>query len=214
MMCRLCITGWKEAIGVHRKNQLYKKGEVLFSEDEPMEGIFFVYTGAVKVHKRWGEEKELIIRFATNGDIVGHRGLGKQNIYPVSATALADTIVCFIDNTFFQSTLQVNQELLYHLMMFFARELQDTEKNMRNLVHMQVKNRIAAALLRLQEQFGVDETGAIDFAVSRQDLASFVGTSYETLFRMLTEMAGDGQVKQADKKIQILNRQALLEMTI
>jgi CRP/FNR family transcriptional regulator len=38
-------------------------------------GVYFVYKGIVKVHKQWGD-KELIIRFANQGQIFGHRGLG------------------------------------------------------------------------------------------------------------------------------------------
>jgi CRP/FNR family transcriptional regulator len=62
-------------------------------------------------------------------------------VYPVSGTALEPTDVCFVDLDFFNSTLKVNQELLFALMMFFAAELKESEKRMRNLAHMPVKGR-------------------------------------------------------------------------
>ena len=115
-----------------------KKGALLFQEGEEVKEMFFVFKGAMKVHKQWGE-KELIIRFAQKGDIVGHRGLGTDTHYPVSATALEPTTLCAVTLNFFKASLHVNQELLYDLMLFFAQELQESEKKMRNLAHMPVK---------------------------------------------------------------------------
>src|SRR5262245_56422826 len=91
--CRLCLKEWLPAIESNRQTFQVRKGESLFLEGEKVTGIFFVSHGTVKVHKKWGE-KELIVRFAKKGDIVGHRGLGNELDYPVSATALEASSVC------------------------------------------------------------------------------------------------------------------------
>src|SRR5436190_21972765 len=101
LLCKLCLKEWAPAVEAQRQNFQYKKGEVLFNEDDKVTGIYFIYSGTVKVHKHWGKEKELIVRFAKKGDIVGHRGLGKDDFYPVSATTLEPTTVCFIELDFF-----------------------------------------------------------------------------------------------------------------
>src|SRR5215207_7453570 len=84
--CKLCLKEWLPAIDLKRETLHVNKGEAFIEEGEKVGGIYFVYEGAVKVHKQWGE-KELIVRFAKKGDIVGHRGLGNDACYPVSATA-------------------------------------------------------------------------------------------------------------------------------
>ena len=186
-LCRHCEHAWLPAIDANRQNFHYKKGELIFREGDPMEGMFFVIEGTVKVHKKWGDEKELIVRFAKKGDILGHRGLGKDSIYSVSATTIDPVTVCFIDLAFFHATLKVNPGFLYELMMFFAEELKISEKKMRDMAHMQVKGRIAQALLTIVEKFGEDKPGNIDLTLSRQNLASFTGTTYETAFRIMNE---------------------------
>ncbi|HVU83344.1 MAG TPA: cyclic nucleotide-binding domain-containing protein, partial [Puia sp.] len=100
-LCKRCLPEWLPAVEASRKTFYYKKGELIFREGEEVKGIYFIYSGKVKVHKKWGEEKELIIRFAQKGDILGHRGLGQQvGNYPISATALEPVQVCYIDLTF------------------------------------------------------------------------------------------------------------------
>ncbi len=208
MFCRLCMKEWLPAIEANRQTLIYKKGSLLFEEGQPMQGMFFVYDGTVKVHKKWGE-KELIMRFAKKGDIVGHRGLGNELVYPVSATVLESSTVCFISNEFFQSSLKVNHEFLYSLMMFFAEELKVSERKMRNMAHMPVKGRIANALMLLQNKFGKSETGSINITLSRQDLASYAGTTYETVFRVLNELEEIGYITTSEKEIVISNEEGL-----
>ena len=183
----------------------------MFREGDELTGIYFIYTGRFKVHKKWGD-KELIVRLAKGGDILGHRGIGGDIIYPISATALEPSDVCFIEMEFFQATLKVNPGFLYELMMFFAAELKESEKRMRNLAHMPVKGRIANSLVLLQEKFGTNADGFIDMTLSRQDLASYTGTTYETVFRIMNELVQDNIVATTGKDIRIVNEQKLLEL--
>ena len=209
LLCRLCQKEWTPAVAFHRSNIKFNKGETIFEEGSEVKGIYFVYEGTVKVHKHWGDEKELILRFAKEGDIIGHRGLGKNLVYPVSGTAIEPTTVCFIDLDFFKATLKTNYDFLYELMQFFASELKESERNMRNLAHMQVKDRIAQAILILEEKFGRDQDGFINLSLSRQDLASFAGTSYETVFRVLNQMIEEKIILTEGKKIKIIDEAAL-----
>ena len=213
MLCRQCLAQWIPALDVNRKSYHFRKGEVLFNEGDDLKGMYFINKGHVKVHKKWGLDKELILRIAKDGDIVGHRGLGGDLIYPVSGTALEPTDVCFVDLEFFNSTLSVNHELLFSLMMFFAAELKESEKRMRNLAHMPVKGRIANALLFLKNKFGLTAEGTINLSLSRQDLASYTGTTYETLFRIMNELAEERAIKMTGKSITLLNEDSLLHYT-
>jgi CRP-like cAMP-binding protein len=212
-LCQQCLPEWIPAIDANRKSLHFKKGETIFSEGDPVAGIYFVFSGKVKVHKKWGTEKELIIRFAQKGDIFGHRGLGHEAYYPISATAIETVNVCYIDLEFFRTTLKVNYDFMYHLLLFFADELQESEKKMRNLAHMQVKGRIAQALLALKDKFGVTDEGTIDISLSRQDLASFAGTTYETVFRIINELVQDEIILLTGKNIGIADAGRLMEYT-
>lgn len=214
MLCKLCLTEWLPAIASHRKNFVVKKGGLIFKEGDKVEGIFFIYNGTVKVHKQWGADKELIVRFAKKGAIVGHRGFGQDSYYPVSGTAIEPATVCFITMDFFQSSLKVNHNFLYELMRFYASELQESERNMRNLAHMSVRGRIANVLLTLKSKFGVNEDEAIDINLSRQDLASFAGTTYETVFRILNEFAEMNLIKTTGKQIILVNAESLKNLTL
>ncbi|MDF3079300.1 MAG: cAMP-binding protein [Sphingobacteriaceae bacterium] len=212
-LCRLSLDDWRLAIKSHKKNFSIKKGHSIFKEGDPVTGIYFVYSGTIKAHKRWDNEKELIIRFSKAGDVLGHLGLGAEPRYPVSATAVEPSVVCYIDLSFFESSLKVNAALTYKLMQVFADELHDSRKSMLNFVHMSVKARIAQAFIALKSQFGTADDGYIKVELSRQDLSSFSGTSYETLFKVINEFTQDGLVEFSGRKIKLLD-EAMLSKVI
>src|SRR5689334_14516951 len=109
-LCRSCLPEWKSAIGTKKKTIQFKKGQQVFHENDKVEGIFFVYSGSVKVYKKWTANKELILRFARAGDVLGHRGLG-DDIYPVSARTLEEARLCFITNDFLDASLKINPNI-------------------------------------------------------------------------------------------------------
>ena len=174
-----CLKDWIPVIEAQRKNYVVKKGEEIFKEGAPVTGIYFVYEGKIKVHKKWDAEKELILRFAKKGDIVGHLGIGNTGYYPVSATAIEAGVICYISMDFLESSLNVNNNFVIKLMRFFANELQESEKRMRNLAHMPVKGRVAQALISLKNKFGVNAGGFIDIDLNRQDMPAYTVAAYE-----------------------------------
>lgn len=151
----------------------------------------------------------MILRFAKSGDVLGHRGLGGNEIYPVSATALENTSACFISNDFLETTLQTNPRFTYKLMQFYMQDLQKAEARMRNLAHMEVKGRIAEALLEIKNIFGTKEDGFIRVTIIRQDIASYAGTTYETVFKFFNELTAQKIIRTSGKDIKILNEKKL-----
>ena len=128
-LCSNSLPEWREAICTHKKNMSVKKGEPVFNEGDEVKGIYFVYSGIVKVHKKWGDSKELIIRFASDGSIFGHRGLSADQKYSVSATAIESVMVCYFDLDFFKCSLKVNHDLTHNLLIFFCRRTKRSGAN-------------------------------------------------------------------------------------
>ncbi len=213
-LCSNCSADWTMAITSHKKNFEIKKGQQIFSEGEPVSMIYFVYSGKIKVHKRWDTDKDLIIRFAQPGDILGHMSLGNELVYPVTTTAIENSTVCAIDLAFFESSLNVNPKLTYSLMRLFANLLQESEKRMRNLVHMPVKERIALSLINLKKQFGITADGNIAIELSRQDISSFAAVAYETLFKVMNDFQQSNIIAMDGKRITLLKEEELIAMTV
>lgn len=210
-LCRHCMPEWKEVTATHKKTLLIKKGKTLFTEGEEVKGIFFLYSGVVKIHGPWTDGREMIIRFARGGEIAGHRGL-VDTVYPISATALEDTTACFAGNDFLELSMKANPSLTYTLMHFYAAELQKAEKRLRDITHMEVKGRIAGALLDILQTFGIDENQFLALKLTRQDIAAYAGTTYETVFKFFAELTTAGVITTSGKDIRIHQPEKLTQL--
>lgn len=208
-LCKFCTPEWRELIAVKKTTLRFKKGEQFFKEGENVTGIYFMYTGAAKVHKQWIDQKELILRFTKAGEMIGHRGVAGGNVYPVSATALEDSSACFISNGFLETTLKTDHAFTYRLMQFYAEELLRAEKRMRNLALMEAKGRIAETIIELLGVFGTNKNKYISVAVTRQDIASAAGTTYETVFKFLKTLTLEKIISVSGKSIRINNADKL-----
>jgi len=78
---------------------------------------------------------------------------------------------------------------------------------------MTVKGRVAQALLSLKNKFGLNEEGCIDIRLSRQDLASYAGTTYEPVFRIMNELSEENIIQVSGKNIMVLNDEKLESFT-
>lgn len=203
-LCKNCIAEWRPSIQQFKKTIRLKKGEQLFKEGDAVKGIYFLKSGKLKVHKLWEQGRQMVIRFSKEGDIIGHRGLGNDAAYPVSVTALEDATVCYIETSFLLRSLQLNPDFALQVMIFYADELQDAEKRIRDLALMDVKGRIADTFLMLQKRFGTDAEGFIDITLTRQDVASFAGTIYETFFKITDEFSKQKIIQYSGKRLKIL----------
>ncbi|MGX5819179.1 Crp/Fnr family transcriptional regulator [Chitinophaga lutea] len=208
-LCKYSIKEWHSLIELQSEIVSFKKGQELFREGDAAGRFYFLHEGHVKVHKQWGTDKELIVRLAGPGDVLGHRGILPGQPYPVSATALEAGSACSVPIDFLMTSLTMNNQLAIQLMRLYAQELQTAEQNMRNLVHMDVKGRVALTLLNLRDRFGTDGEGNIQNILRKQDIASYAGTTYETLFKILQDLGAEGSVAVNGKHIRVLNEKAL-----
>ncbi len=209
ILCRSCDAVWVEAIAQNRKVFHYEKGQPIFTEGKAIHGLYFIYNGAVKIHQRWAPGNEFILRFAVAGDVLGHRAQGAGSASPVSATTLERTTVCYLDHAFLEAVSNANPLFVRMMMQLYATELQKAEKRMRALATMPVKSRVAEALFVLRHVFGEDAEGYCRIPVTRIDIASYAGTTYEAVFRLLIAWTREGLVTTAGKKIRIDEKEKL-----
>lgn len=191
----------------------YKKGDFIFGEGSPVYGIFIIFSGKVKVFNTGINEKKQVVRLAGDGHLIGHRALGGK-YYSVSAIALEDTLLCFIETKIFTHILRNDAELTYQLMLFYADELRNAEARMKNLGQMTVREKVAEALLIVKKIFGTEKENRtfLDVLLNRNDLAEIAGIRTDQLIRTLSEFRNEKIISLQNKKIEILNSEKLFKL--
>jgi len=204
---KYCSPAWKPLITYYKSSIDYPAGATIFSEGDPVLGIYQIYSGKIKVITSYSAEKERIVRLATAEQILGHRGLGGKMIYPVTAIALEPSQVTFIPIDIFYSAIKANTELAFHMMMFFADEFKATEKRMKMMASMTAHEKVAVSIMTIINAFGFNakDPNLLDFTPTRKDIASIAGTTYETVIRVLSNLEKSNIIIQEGKTIRVLD---------
>lgn len=195
----------------HKTCIMYRKGQTIFHENGHPLGIYCVNEGKIKIARSGNEGKEQIVRLMKNGDILGYRALFSNTRYNASAIALEDSSVCFIPKDAFLEVLRSNSRLSLDMIKMLSLELGKAEQNLTYLAQKTVKERVAEALLFLKDTYGMEQDGAtLNIYLSREDIASLVGTATETVIRQLAILRQEDIIELVGKRIMILDLNRLL----
>jgi len=207
---KYCSREWLEFVEFHSQTLNFKRKETVFTTGEATKGIYLIKDGKVKITKNSGAGGERIIRLAKTDDFIGHRGFGGNWKYSITAHCLTDTSVLFIPMNIFETLVRSNPDFAYFMVMFFAEELRISENLATTLP---IKNQVASAILKNYSAFGSDKKDKtkLSYTLSRKDLASIVGTRYETVVRSLAEFKAEEIIELNAKDIHILDFEKLKE---
>lgn len=185
----------KNTFVCHRKQQFILEGA-------PVNGLYFIYNGCIKVFKQTANKDSQIIRFSKEGEIVGHRGFGTNYVYDISASALTDSVLCNFAADAMIEMLHKAPSLMFDFMLFYADQLQKSEANAKRFGQMSVREKVINGLLFIERKFGQTD-GYINITLSRKDIADFAGTSTDQVIRVISALKKEDLLIAKGKKLGI-----------
>ncbi len=207
-----CFGEWLSKISSNKNQYWCKKGGLIFREGEPVYGIHFIQQGGVKIVTTSLHGREQIVRLANEGQILGHRGLGRTRYY-FNAVALMDTLVCLIENELFYEACMNCPKFAVNLIFFYASELRRAELRVKYQAQMNIREKVAMAFVYSYEIFGMNtETRMLNISLSRQDLADIAGTTAEQVTRQLGDFENEKLISRNKRSIKLLNIMGLEEI--
>lgn len=211
-----CSLGSEELADIsdHKVTNVYKKGQTLFVQGNHPFGLYCISTGNIKVTKIGADGKESIVRIATAGDVLGHRSLFTDQYYSATATALEDTKVCFLDKKFIMKVIQEEPSVSMNIIEKLSSDMGAAESKLSSLHQKNVRERLAELLLLLKESHGEtmeDGRTKINLKLTREEMATMIGTANETLIRFISEFKEAGLIQQEGKTIYIANEEEMMD---
>ncbi len=199
-------------LSIDRKVHYFKKKEMIYMEGDEPSGIIFINKGKVKTFKTNDNGKEFITSLHLSGDFIGYNDLIENTEYRESAEAMEDTEISIIPRQDFFALLYSNRDVAAKFIKMLSNNLQESEERLINLAYNSVRKRVADALVSLHHRYKTDDSESSTFSISREDLASMVGTATESVIRTLSDFKDEKLIDIRDKHIHILQSNKLVSM--
>lgn len=206
------------------KIKVYDKGEIIFFDTEPYNGFYIVIKGLVKIFKISKDGKEHILHLVgpnysfadvplfENSETI----LRNEAKYPANAMSIEDyTKVILIPAKPFLKIIEPNNKLLLKMLSGFAKRLRFLNHHIEEIALKDVSKRVAGFILTEYSKEGNShqEKPAIELNISKNDLASYLGTIPETLSRTFKKMQEDELIEVDGKTIGIMDLKSLKELS-
>lgn len=189
-----------------------KKGQTLFFEGGRPNGVYCIHKGRVKIYKRGVEGKEQILYLCSPGDMLGYNALISDASYALSAEVMEDSIVCFIPKEEFFKGLKDSDGFREILFKTVCQQEALLAQMVTGLAQKSVRQRLAAALIMLNDKYQDTETNISEISLSREDLANIVGTATESVIRLLNDFKEEKLVASNGRKLQVLSTDKLRQV--
>ena len=171
---------------------IHRAGQVILREGEPVERLYCLLDGAVKMCRQISTGEQQIISLVCPGEVIGLRALMYHRVFTSSAVAVQTSRGMYLSAGSLQTVLQENPTLSLNILKFLCLEMDAVENQIAGLTRKNSPQRIAEALLLLQDKFGTDERGYLRIQLSRKDLANLTHTTIGTLSRVLAQLRREG----------------------
>jgi len=191
--------------------QVFRKGQLIFSEGDAATGFYVVITGRVKIFKLSVEGKEQILHIFGPGAPIGEVAVFEGKRFPANAESLEDSRLFFFPAIAFLRLIKENPSIALHMLAILSRRLRHFAALIDDLSLKEVPARLAAYLLYLSKSQKSADNLRLD--ISKGQLSSLLGTIPETLSRILTRLSTAGLIlAEGPRGIQILDRESLQDL--
>ena len=192
----------------------FLKGQYIIHEGEPIQGIYFLQSGKVKIFSAGLNGSPQIVRLVQEGESLCFRGYGRST-YLTSSVALEDSRICFFKTEDFMEVFN-HPKLSAFLFSYLGNELEIAEKRLKYLMQMNVREKTAEALLFVKKSFGVNNKDELNVYMSRKDVAAIAGTSEEIIIRQLSDFEKEKLIERRERgsKIALLDEKKLNQLIV
>ncbi len=214
-----------ESVAGISRLKTFDKGDIIFFETEPYSGFYVVVSGLIKIYKISGDGREHILHFIgpynTFGEVPLFENLdeGSEEIsrYPANCMAIEDnTRIIQIPAKAFTGLFENNARMCIKLISGFARRLRYLNHHIEEITLKDVTKRVAGFVLsdfNNSKKKNKNKPLELTLQISKNDLASLLGTIPETLSRTFRKLYEDHILEVDGRKIRILNLTKLKEIS-
>lgn len=193
-----------EALAGVSARREYRKKQILFHEGDLSGGFFLVLSGAVKVFRSGPDGRERLLHVVEAGEAFAEAALFMET-YPATAQALSHCAVIFVEKNGFKQLLARSPRLSLKVILTMTRWLRQMRDALTDLTLKEVPARFASYVLSLP----LENDRALTVTISKTTQAQILGTTKETLSRLLQRLARHKVLTYRGHQIHILNRSRL-----
>ena len=177
-------------------------GAWLFTEGETCQGLYVIFSGALKIFKQSAQGREQVLAVERAGGVVAELPVFDGGPYPASCEPVEPSVLLFISKQDFLRSCREDPELALKVLTSVGARLRRLVSIIEDLSFLTVRRRLAALLLEVartevtrQASTHPQKTAApvgVPLRLTHQEIAARIGTVRELVSRNLSRLQAEG----------------------
>ncbi|MCW2514339.1 MAG: regulatory protein [Mycobacterium sp.] len=190
----------------------FSAGQTIYVEGEIEDRLYIVVSGEFKLTRSCADGRTLLLAVVGPSDVFGDLSVFDPGPRTASATALTKASAVMMDRATLRIWLNAHPEVAKRLLRVLARRLRRTDDDLSDLIFTDVPCRVAKQLLRLTQRFGVRQGSSVrvDHGLSQEEIAQLVGSSRETVNKIMTDFARRRWIRLKGKSLLVTDSASLV----
>ena len=169
----------------------FQRNETIFNEGDDADHAYKVLNGMVRLCKHTQDGRRQISDFLLPGNLFGIIDRGE---YGFSAEAVTEVMLIAYPRSHIDRLSATNPDVVSRIFAVLTDQFMTMQQHLVVLGCRSAKERVAAFLVRLAERSRAVKGARLDLPMGRQDIASHLGLTIETVCRALGELKRQGAV--------------------
>ena len=189
----------------------FHKGELIYSPFDRGDALYLIEAGRVRLYRSAQDGRQLTLAMLDEGEAFGLVPVNGDDLHDAYAEAMSDCVLRVVPAADLERTAAEHPQVAMNLMRSLSQRLRSVEDRLESLAFRGVAARLAGQLLELMDRYGrVTPQGIrIDERFTHMQLAEMIGTSRETLTKVLNELREAGLIDVRDRLVWVLDADAL-----
>ncbi|ACL70565.1 Crp/Fnr family transcriptional regulator [Halothermothrix orenii] len=180
----------------------YKAGEILFFEGDKPDAFYIVVEGEIQIIKVSYDGKEKILEVMGPGDFFGEMAIIDSKGRSATARVIRDSSLLVVGNQEFLNLVREYPFIALKIIGELSRRLRQANQDIESLAFLDVETRLKKFFRRMTGEIRDNgEAVVIDRNITHQDIARFIGTSRETVTRIINKLKDKGLLEIKREKI-------------
>lgn len=172
----------------------FEKGETIYRPGEVADSLYVLNSGKIRIYRLSDTGKEQLIRILLPGQFTGELALLKEGYYEAYAEAIEPVAICSIRHSDFMNSLVEHPSISVTMLQVLAGRLATSELQTAWVTTETVRDRLIHFLLQSQQP--TNGLPIVDLGMTKKNLASYLGTTSESLSRELTRLEKEGAIAE------------------
>lgn len=189
-----------QGIGIRR---IIEKGSPVFRQGDPVNEIFLIKSGRIKLNKVHEDGSEITLDFRKAGDMIGEDLFSGKQSYPLSAWAIEDTVTCGFNINAFDELVLNHPEIGLKVIRSMSSKISSITGRLESMSENNLENRLYHILSGIAEEHGkrVEEGIQLKIPLTHEDLGFLVGAHRVSITKAMKSLVSGGKILKTGKKI-------------